>query len=163
MEEITTKIKELVLKIYPNIISELANDSEELLDLSIDDAINRVLAYTNRTQLIAQYEKDLLDDNVEEADYVVPIPKQLWTIIAKSSISALKSLVHNNSADTGSVKSISDNGQSITYSEQVQTFFSSSSDSEIFSDATAILNNFRLATVVENTIEHENPDGEIVF
>ena len=49
------------------------------------------------------------------------------------------------------VKSISDNGQSITFSDKVATFMTSTTDHELFSGITSLLDKFIIPTIVENT------------
>ena len=46
------------------------------------------------------------------------------------------------------IKSISDNGQSITYDNEITKYFSTASDEELFSGFTPILNRYRRIKVV---------------
>ena len=161
MEAIVTRIKGYVTKIYPNIKTDLSID-DEFIAFMAEDAIDRVLSYTNRDQLIPVFEESIEDyGRPEDAeagsnnkdfwdqfrDY--PIPPRLERAIAKSIVRICKETVNGQSADAeGAVKSISDNGQSITFSDKLQTFFTSSDDAEIFTGSMALLDRYRLGNVV---------------
>jgi len=49
------------------------------------------------------------------------------------------------------VKSIKDQGQSITFSDEVQSYLSDKSDTEIFMSIKSMLDKFRVPTIVETT------------
>jgi hypothetical protein len=55
MDEVIGKIKEYVIALCP----ELEEDSN--IDFIISDVVDRFLAYTNRQQLVAGYERFLTD------------------------------------------------------------------------------------------------------
>jgi hypothetical protein len=137
------------IKAYVLIIDSTIEDND-FLDFVIGDVVDRALIYMNRSQLIEDYEADILDDTVEASEYVYPIPPQLERAIAKTVANAYKNAQAENASEMA-VKTISDNGQSITYSDKVTNYLSSSSDQDLFSGVTTLLNKFRLLSVVENT------------
>jgi hypothetical protein len=152
METIIARIKG-----YAKVLdTSLVNVTDALLDLIVRDVVDRALAYMNRQQLVAQYELDLLDDSVEEEDYQLPIPTELERALAGVVVGAFKTVEVRNDSQTGAVTSISDNGQSINYSENVVTFLNSSDDSQIFSGAKVLLDRYILGKVIENTIYPKN-------
>ncbi len=149
MEEIIARIKGYVLVIYPTILADLSMTDAQL-DFVIADVVDRVLAYTNRQQLVEQYEEDLLDVNVDEEDYVLPIPREIERGLAKTVVSSMKTLNSNNTAENGVITQLSDNGQSISYSDKVASFFNSSDDSEIFSGMLGVLERYILPNIPNN-------------
>lgn len=152
METIISRIKG-----YAKVLdTSLVNVTDALLDLIVRDVVDRALAYMNRQQLVAQYELDLADDTVEEEDYVLPIPTEIERTLAGVVVGAFKTVTARNDSETGAVTSISDNGQSISYSDNVVNFLNSRDDGEIFSGAKALLDRYILATVIENTIYPKN-------
>lgn len=60
----------------------------------------------------------------------------------------------NNDDVEPMVKTISDNGQSISYSNEVKSYLASATDDELFSGFIALLKRYRRVKVV-NTQEHE--------
>jgi hypothetical protein len=138
MEEIIASIKGFVLRFKPDLAGE-----DDLLDMNVEVVVNRALIYMNRMQLVDAFE----EDNTEES----PIPSELHIVLAQTVVSAYKTQQMLNSADTGAIKSIDDNGQSITYSDKVANFFSSGSDSEVFGGTAGLLNQYRLPTILGRT------------
>ena len=144
MDAIIARIKEIALIIN----SELKDDS--FLDYVVGSVVDRALIYTNRIQLIHSYEWHLEHPEDEELDHehvAVPIPAQLERVLAQVVVELHKSIQTRSTATTGAVKSISDNGQSISYSDNMASFLASSGDAEIFSGSLELLNKFRLANV----------------
>jgi hypothetical protein len=138
MEEIIASIKGFVLRFKPDLAGE-----DDLLDMNVEVVAYRAMVYMNRTQLQAAFE----EDNTEES----PIPEELHRMLAQTVISAYKTQQMLNSADVGAVKSVDDNGQTVTYSEKVANFFSSGSDSEVFGGTVGLLNQYRLPTILGRT------------
>ena len=136
MDEIIQRIKDYVLVID----ASLADD--DYLDYVIGDVVDRALIYTNRIQLVDAYE----EDNEEEA----PIPSQLERPLAGVVGGVYKTVQEQVSATTGAISSLTDNGQSVTYLNELANYVSSKSDAEIFSGVRELLNNFRIPTIVEN-------------
>lgn len=156
MDEIIERIKEYVLVID----STIAEDND-LLDFVVASAVDRVLAYTNRQQLVDGYE-DYLDGEYYTGNYdidvwgdykpVLPIPTELERAIASVVMNAYKTQLEQNIATTGNVTEVTDNGQTIRYGDGIATYFASKSDSELFSGITSLLDNFRIPTIIATTI-----------
>lgn len=154
MDDIIERIKEYVLVVDSSL------EDDDILDFTIASAIDRVLAYTNRQQLVAGYE-DFLEDDFYTGNYfygrdrerhpILPIPTELERPIASVVVGAYRTLVNSNAGVTGNIKQMSDNGQSISYGEGLATYFTGKSDAEIFSGISTILDNFRIPTIVETT------------
>lgn len=160
MEAIVTRIKGYVTTLYPTILTDLGITAD-YLEFMVNDVVDRVLIYTNREQLIPAYEEHVEDyGEPSEAtgtdkdfwdcfrDY--PIPPRLERTIAKVVVESCKSIKEQNTATEGRITSVSDNGQSVSYSDKLQSFFNSSDDAEIFSSSVALLDRYRLGTVVKN-------------
>lgn len=117
----------------------LGND-EEALDFIINEVIDRVLLYLNSDT----------------------IPKRLERILANVINTACKRCIKNHitskkSADlitkyTGDsdmvITNISDNGQSITYANELRRYFSTVSDEELFGGVASLLSRYRRVKVV---------------
>ena len=125
MDEVIGKIKEYVIALCP----ELEEDSN--IDFIISDVIDRFLAYTNRQQLVAGYER-FLTGTYYDSDYVVdvtgerlpilPVPVELERTLARVVVSSFKG-IKGLLADNKGIKSISDNGQSISYGDYIESYF----------------------------------------
>lgn len=156
MDEIIERIKEYVLVID----STIAEDND-LLDFVVASAVDRVLAYTNRQQLVDGYE-DYLNGEYYTGNYdidvggtykpILPIPTELERAIASVVVNAYKTQLENNASTTGNVTEVTDNGQTVRYGDGLATYFTSKSDSEIFSGITSLLDNFRIPTIIATTI-----------
>jgi hypothetical protein len=143
MEEIKATIKEYVIQILP------ALEDETNIDFIIDTVVDRFLIFTNRYQLITQYEEDLEDANVDEDEYVLPIPVECERILAQVVVQTFRTFDLQNTATTGAVTRVKDYGQEVTYSEKIQDYFTGS-DSRVFGSSMELLENFRIPNVVEN-------------
>lgn len=146
MDEVKTRIKEYVLLIDSTL------EEDALIDFVVDDVIDRALLYMNRQQLVDQYEEDFElyeDDDDFWIKYPYPIPPQLERSLASVVVQSLRTIKSKRDGNK-EVQTISDNGQSITYREQMASFLATSADSEIFSGTTRLMDKFRLANIVEN-------------
>ncbi len=144
MNEIIERIKSYVL-----LLDSSLGDQVDLLDFIVNDVIDRALAFMNRASLIAQYELDLADESVAEADYTLPIPKELERALASTIVSVYRN--NKISSDPlGAITSISDNGQSISYSSKLTTFLASADDSAIFSGISGLMRRYLLPTIPKN-------------
>ena len=106
-------------------------DDEELLVYSIEMAINRALLYLNHTELSIQFERIVAD-------------------IVGEVFSKYKKNINQIEPEIA-VASVSDNGQSISYSNEIKTYFSSASDKELFGGFINLMSKFRRANVVVAT------------
>ena len=143
MDEVIKRIKGYVLVIDPKI------NNDDLLDFSVADVVDRALAYMNRVQLLKAYE-DGIANGTDPQDLEQPIPLQLERTLASVVAGSYKSVRSLNEQELR-IKSISDNGQSITYSDTVTSYLGSKGDEEIFSSSESLLKRFRLPKVIENT------------
>ena len=158
MDEVIGKIKEYVIALCP----ELEEDSN--IDFIISDVIDRFLAYTNRQQLVAGYERFLTGDYYD-SDYVVdvtgerlpilPIPIELERTLARVVVSSYKG-IKGLLADNKGIKSISDNGQSISYGDYIESYFNSKEDDDIFGSAKTIIDRYRIPTIVRTNFTEGN-------
>ena len=123
MDEVKERIKSY-LKIYdPNIDEKYETD---LINLVIDEVLDRVQLYLNRNT----------------------IPKEVERIIAKIINTSLKKCSNEQSSDDRAISSISDNGQSISYANEITKYFTSASDEEMFSGFSSLLSRYRRIKVV---------------
>lgn len=154
MDDVVARIKAYVLVLYPDILSE-QGISDAQLDFFVNEVVDRALVYMNREQLVEQYELDLVDSNVEESDYVLPIPTRLERPLASSVVGVVKGAAENNTsgATTGAVTSVEDHDQKVTFSEKISSYLYSSSDSEVFAGVTNLMNTYIIARVIGDTTE----------
>lgn len=154
MDDIVLRIKEYVMTINPELVDD------RYLDYIIEEVVDRALLYMNRAQLKAGYARFLSDDYYRGDYYVdvagvdqpiLPLPAELERPLARIVVGSYKTVTDNITADTTNIKSIQDNGQSITYGENVVSYLSSKDDSDVFSSIVKILDKFRIPTIVENT------------
>ena len=158
MDEVIGKIKEYVIALCP----ELEEDSN--IDFIISDVVDRFLAYTNRQQLVAGYER-FLTGTYYDSDYVVdvtgerlpilPIPVELERTLARVVVSSFKG-IKGLLADNKGIKSISDNGQSISYGDYIESYFNSKEDDDIFGSAKTIIDRYRIPTIVRTNFTEGN-------
>lgn len=158
MDEVIGKIKEYVIALCP----ELEEGSN--IDFIISDVVDRFLAYTNRQQLVAGYERFLTGDYYD-SDYIVdvtgerlpilPIPVELERTLARVVVSSYKG-IKGLLADSKGIKSISDNGQSISYGDYIESYFNSKEDDDIFGSAKTIIDRYRIPTIVRTNFTEGN-------
>jgi hypothetical protein len=144
MEPIIDRIKSYVLVLD----STITNNA--FLDFIVNDVVDRALVYMNRAYLKTKYESDLEDVTVEESDYVLPLPKELERVLAGAVIGTLKTVKERNDAETSAVKSMSDNGQSVSFGDQISNYMSTTGDNEIFLGIRDLLDNYKLGEVLKN-------------
>lgn len=123
MEEQIEKIKNYVKVLNSQIIQD------DVFDFNVREAVDRVLNHTNRKEL----------------------PIELERITAKAIISIYKKIKNdkeNNGEQEKEISSISDNGQSISYSDKVKTYMINSSDDDLFFGFISQINKFVKAKVV---------------
>lgn len=107
----------------------LLNDetiASELLDFIVDVTIERICIYINCDT----------------------IPMSLNRIIAQIVAKSIKSHKDEMSGNETFVSSISDNGQSISYSNEIKKYFANASDNEIFNGFESLLARYRRVNVV---------------
>jgi hypothetical protein len=146
MDEVIARIKGYVLVIK----SDLTDD--DFLDFVVNDVIDRALAYMNRDQLIWRFEEDI-EDYPDFSDdfwinYEYPIPKRLERALASAIVGAYKTVDARNSADSGVVTRLKDNGQEVDFNNEMASFLSSSDDSEVFSGTIRLLREYSIPKIV---------------
>jgi hypothetical protein len=165
MEDIIANIKAYVLTID----STLTDD--DYLDFLVAETVDRVLSYTNRQQLVRDYEEDVVDYEIddktdEDETYYTfwkyydnyPIPAEIERAIAKVVIDNYKTTLNKIESTGGAITSVEDNGQKVSYGDKVQNYYSSESDNDVFSSIKTMLDKYRLPNIVSNTIRryHDN-------
>ena len=115
-----TRIKE-----YAKLLNDKIVDGD-LLDFVTLEVIDRVLVYLN---------DDELDTKLERI-----VARIVSGIFAESSNNSSGDLAHD-------IKSVSDNGQTITYSDQVKNYLVSTDDEELFSGFSKLLAPYRRVNV----------------
>ena len=126
MEEIIERIEE-----YIGILST-ETYSEDILDFAINEVIDRVQLYLN-------------SDN---------LPEKCERIVAKIVVNNLHEINKNIEAESSNedseqvISSISDNGQSITFSNEVKKYYVNASDDDVLRGFTALLSRYRRIKVV---------------
>jgi hypothetical protein len=155
MDKIKARIKEYVMEMNP----ELDTD---LLDMAINEIVDRILIYTNREQLIRQYEEDVVKypikdkSDTKETNYLYwksydgyPIPVELERAIARTVLEDIETL--KESLAGKEVVSMTDLGQSVTFGDSAKNYFTTKQDSEILMSLRPLLDKFRIPTIVGNT------------
>lgn len=132
MDDIIANIKKY-LKIINKNIETIETENEGIVDFAIEEILDRVQLYLNSDT----------------------IPSKIERIIAKVVNNGLKKCLkeieisqEDNTAVDQAVASISDNGQSISYSNEVTKYFITASDEELFTGFASLLSRYRRVKVV---------------
>ena len=132
MDETSAKIKSY-LKIVNKDIDEIEQNNEGLIDFVIGEVIDRVLLFLNSENIPVKIERILA--NVVNTG----LTRCLNTIErTKEGIPDVDR----------AVSSVSDNGQSISYANEVTRYFTTASDEELFTGVTALLSRYRRVKIV---------------
>lgn len=129
MDEIIANIKKYLKIINKNI----ETIDKDLVDFAIDEVLDRVQLYLNSETIPTKLERIL-------ANIVNTGLKKCLKEIEISS--------EDNTAVDQVVTSISDNGQSISYANEVTKYFTTASDEELFTGFTGLLSRYRRVKVV---------------
>lgn len=115
------------IKAYAKTLNKTMND-EGLLDSNIQLALDRLLIYLN----------------VDEID------KKLEPIVAQAIAESYRQAQsrQEGKGEEPAIKSINDNGQSITYGDTVRSSFAQATDQELWGGYQAILARYRRVNVV---------------
>ena len=132
MDEIIANIKKY-LKIINKNIEQIEKDNEGIVDFAIGEVLDRVQLYLNSETIPTKLERIL-------ANIVNTGLKKCLKEIEISS--------EDNTAVDQVVTSISDNGQSISYANEVIKYFTTASDEELFTGFTRLLSRYRRVKVV---------------
>lgn len=136
MNQTIAKIKEY-LKIINKNIDTIDKD---LVTFAIEEVLDRVQLYLNSETIPTKVERILA--NVVDTG--------LTKCLKKIEISK-----EDNTAVDQVVTSISDNGQSISYANEVTKYFTTVSDEELFTGFTGLLSRYRRVKVVYPKINDE--------
>ena len=124
------------LKIINANIDEVDQTNSGLLDFAIGETLDRVQLYLNCETIPAKLERILAN------------------IVNTGLARCLKTLerTKNNVADVDRARSsVSDNGQSVSYANEVTRYFTTASDDELFTGFAALLSRYRRVKVVYPT------------
>lgn len=124
-EEQKTRIEGYVKKINE---AAALSENEEVLDFSIEEVGDRVLLYLNRTDLPEATER---------------IVARIVSGIFNQTVNTISS----TSADAA-ISSMSDNGQSISFSNEVKNYLATTDDNELFAGFSKLLARYRRINVV---------------
>lgn len=116
------------IKNYVEILNSTV-ENDDLLDFVIDLTVDRVLIYLNEDKLN---------------------PK-LNRVVAQAVVGVYNKTNNersNSGAPEQAISSISDNGQSVSYSSKVKSYLGSASDDELFSGFESLLKPYRRVNVV---------------
>ena len=120
MDDIVTQIKN-----YLKILNDTIED-DDLLDFVINETLDRVEIYLNSKT----------------------VPTKLARILARIINTGLNKVNDEKMGTEQAISSLSDNGQSISYANEVKKYFTSTTDEELFSGFTSILSRYRRVKVV---------------
>ncbi len=147
MDEVKTRIKRYALLI------DNSMQDDDRLDFCVDSVIDSALAYTSRDSLVYDYEEDLIDYPIENpanndywAVYELPIPKEIERKLARIITQVYKS-INADLSDEGQVTSITDNGQSVSFSNKKAVYTNTDMDNIIF-NSMSVLDRYRIATTI---------------
>ena len=132
MDDIIAKIKEY-LKIINKNIDAIEKENKGLLDFCIGEVLDRVQLYLNSETIPTKLERilaNIVNNGLKKCLKDIEISKE------------------DNTAVDQVVTSISDNGQSISYANEVTKYFTTASDEEMFTGFTGLLSRYRRVKVV---------------
>lgn len=113
--------------------STITDDDSDLLDFVVSEVADRVILYLN-------------DDHIDE---------QLNRVIARivSGIFNQTKASQSSSSPDLAISSVSDNGQSVSYANEVVNYLSTTTDNELFTGFETLLNRYRRINVVSRERE----------
>lgn len=132
MDEIIANVKKY-LKIINKNIDNIEKENEGLVDFAINEVLDRVQLYLNSDTIPTKLERILAN------------------IVNNGLKRCLKEIEISNEDNTAVdqvVTSISDNGQSISYANEVTNYFTTVSDEELFTGFSGLLSRYRRIKVV---------------
>ncbi len=121
------RIKENVMK-FNKTIDE--TEDADLLEYAVEAVIDRTLLYLNHERLEERFEKVVAD-------------------VVGGIFNKYKTNLNTRGTDLA-VSSISDNGQSISYSNEIKNYLANSTDNELFSGFAGILSRYRRVNVISD-------------
>lgn len=150
MDDIISRITAYAEALFP----ALADEEDAFISFVVGMVIDKALIYTNRNQLVEDYEEDLVeyanDENYWKGYDEYPIPSQLERPLAMVVVQMYRTVKAQNDATNKEVKSVSDNGQSVTFGDAMVNYLNSTKDAEVFAGISSMLDQFVIPTIVEN-------------
>ena len=132
MDEIIANVKKY-LKIINKNIDNIEKENEGLVDFAINEVLDRVQLYLNSDTIPTKLERilaNIVNNGLKRCLKEIEISKE------------------DNTAVDKVVTSISDNGQSISYANEVTNYFTTVSDEELFTGFSGLLSRYRRIKVV---------------
>ena len=132
MDEFNAKVK-AYLNIVNKKTDEIEQNNEGLIDFVIGEVTDRIMLFLNR---------DTLPDKIERI---------VANIVNTGLTRCLNTIERTKEGTTDvdrAISSVSDNGQSISYANEVTRYFTTASDDELFTGFTALLSRYRRVKVV---------------
>ena len=132
IDVIIAKIKENLLILNKN-VAEIEQNNEGLLDFVIGEVTDRVMLYLGSETIPAKLERilaNIVNTGLTRCLKVIELTKEGTTDFDRA------------------ISSVSDNGQSISYANEVTKYFTTASDEELFTGFTALLSRYRRVKVV---------------
>ena len=129
MDDKVAKIKEYLEIINKN----TSNMDEELIDFVIEEVLDRVQLYLNSETIPTKLERilaNIVNTGLKKCQKDIELSNEDATAVDRV------------------VTSISDNGQSISYANEVSRYFTTVSDEELFTGFTSLLSRYRRVKVV---------------
>ena len=132
MDEFNAKIK-VYLNVINKRIDEIEQNNEGLIDYVIGEVTDRLMLFLNRDTIPAKIERIVAN-------------------IVNTGLTRCLNTIERTKEGTAdvdrAVSSVSDNGQSISYANEVTRYFTTASDDELFTGVTALLSRYRRVKVV---------------
>ena len=116
------------IKDYVEVISDITVEGNGLLDFVIAEVVDRTLLYLNDIAIDVRIER----------------------VVARVVVSTYKQ-TDNTKTNTGAdlaISSVSDNGQSVSYKNEVTNYLSTAEDGELFSGFAKLLASYRRPHVI---------------
>ena len=140
MDDIIANIKKY-LKIINKNIDDIEKENAGLVDFAIEEVLDRVQLYLNSETIPTKLERILAN------------------IVNTGLKKCLKEIEISNEDSTAVdqvVTSISDNGQSISYANEVTKYFTTATDEELFTGFNSLLSRYRRIKVVYPKTDDED-------
>ena len=126
------KIKEYLHIINKN-IDNIESHNQGLIDFCINEVADRIQLYLN---------SDVIPTKIER------IIANIVNTVLKKCLKEIEISSEGTNAVDQAVSSISDNGQSISYANEVTKYFSTATDDELFTGFSLLLSRYRRVKVV---------------
>lgn len=139
MDEIIANIRGYLEVINKN-IEKIDDNNEGLIDFVIGEVMDRVQLYLNSETIPTKLERILAN---------------IVNTGLKKCLKDMEISTEDNTAVDRVVTSISDNGQSISYANEVTKYFTTVSDEELFTGFAGLLSRYRRVKVVYPKINDE--------